>query len=473
MWVSGNTRTMTGPADTDQSRRERALELLSALEDPVIQVSKSIYRVGSSSGGLYHTVRRRHGAWTCDCPAGGGMVTCTHIWMVRLWLRPGEARILEKAVPSPERSYSQDWPAYDSAQQDEHVLFDPLLWSLLETVPEPPKAVGARGRPPIPLRTQLLIAVKKVHFGESARRIRGLLQVVYGSGDGLLSKVPNYAVPSRFLNRPDSGDILLNLIRESARPLRDLEDGGTVAIDSTGFCTTCMGAYCTEKHDPNRKHRWVKAHVIVGVKTHVILDVKITDENGADCPQFVPLLKSVLDSGFSPASVVGDKAYLSFENYSTADDLGITATIPFKVNSISGEVRRARGLKTPPAWDRAYHRFMLQREEFARDYHLRSNVEAVFSAVKRKLGESLLSKNPLARFNETLARLLAYNIGVIVHEIHEHGIDPASIGLQRPGPSPTAAAEAPRPAPVVEALELVDGCDSTVDPVTEIEESSD
>jgi len=61
------------------------------------------------------------------------------------------------------------------------------------------------------------------------------------------------------------------------------------------------------------------------------------------------------------------------------------------------------------------------------------------SAIKRKLGESLLSKNPLARFNETLARLLAYNIGVIVHEIHEHGIDPASIGLHPSGPTPPAA----------------------------------
>jgi hypothetical protein len=31
--------------------------------------------------------------------------------------------------------------------------------------------------------------------------------------------------------------------------------------------------------------------------------------------------------------------------------------------------------------------------------------------------------------NELLAKLLAYNLTVLVHEIHEHGIDPASIGL--------------------------------------------
>ncbi|HEY6237820.1 MAG TPA: hypothetical protein VIZ68_01360, partial [Thermoplasmata archaeon] len=94
------------------------------------------------------------------------------------------------------------------------------------------------------------------------------------------------------------------------------------------------------------------------------------------------------------------------------------------------------GLRMHPAWERAYHRFMLEREEFAKAYHLRSNVEAVFSAVKRKLGESLLSKNPLARFNETLARLLAYTISVIVHEMHEHGIDPGTLGLRRADPAP-------------------------------------
>jgi hypothetical protein len=60
--------------------------------------------------------------------------------------------------------------------------------------------------------------------------------------------------------------------------------------------------------------------------------------------------------------------------------------------------------------DWAYHPFQAKREQFASRYFLRSNVEAVFSAIKRKLGEALLSKSPLARFNELLARLLAYNL---------------------------------------------------------------
>jgi transposase len=441
---------MTLPYAYQEPQRLRGLDLLSHFETPVVPVSRNVFRVHSESGQGYYTVRKTPKGWTCECPAfEEGSAPCKHIWAARIWLKPSLYSKLGEP-PRPELpKYSQDWPAYDAAQQAEHVLFDPLLWSLLDDVPEALRGPGARGRPPIPLRTQLLVAVKKVHFGKSTRATRGMLEVDYASGDGLLARVPNYAVPSRAFNRPETGELLLQLIRQSAEPLRDLEDGGTVAVDSTGFCTTCMGAYCTEKHDPTRKHRWVKAHVIVGVRTHIIVDVRVTDETGADCPQFVPLLMGAKAVGFTPAAIVGDKAYLSRENYATAAGLGMEAYIPFKSNS-TGRIGGAL------VWRKMFHAFMLHREDFERKYHPRSNVEAVFSAIKRKLGEALLSKNQLARFNELLAKLLAYNIGVLVHEIYEHGIDQASIGL----PPRTASPSVP------EVTAPVPSCDSIQTGVT-------
>jgi transposase len=218
-----------------------------------------------------------------------------------------------------------------------------------------------------------------------------------------------------------------------------------------------MGSYCTETHDPGRRHRWVKAHVVVGVKTHVIVDVRVTDEFGADCPQFVPLLKGVKESGFNPSTVVADKAYLSRENYNTSARLGINAFVPFKTNSTES----ARGSLV---WRKMYFMFQLHREEFDRNYHARSNVEAVFSAIKRKLGESLLSKNPLARCNELLARLLAYNIGILVHRIHENGIEPGSIGLPPRSPiEPGSLSVSLAPTESV--------CDSIGEAVTELGET--
>jgi transposase len=451
----------------DGAARQRAMDLMAEVDEPVIPVSKIVFRVHSQSRGGYYTVARRNKGWACTCSQFELLQSeCKHIWAVKIWRAPTGLSPWSRSETSVPKTYSQDWPAYDSAQQAEHVLFDPLLWSLLEIVPESARPVGAMGRKPIPLRIQLLMAVKKVHLGESTRRARGLLKVVYGSGTGCIRNVPNYAVPSRLFNRADAGDVLLELIRTSAQPLKELEDGGTVAVDSSGFCTTCMGSYCTEKHDPGRKHRWVKAHIIIGVKTHVVLDVVVTDENGADCPQFAELLAGVKAAGFTPDTVVADKAYLSYENFRLVDELGATAYIPFKVNSISNEVRRLRGVKTPTAWDRAYHLFQANREQFATKYHRRSNVEAVFSAIKRKLGEALLSKNPLARFNELLAKILAYNIGVIVHEIHEHGIEPAFAGLGSPPTRPAT------PPPVADPAEvgLEPSCDSIEKAVTEVGE---
>lgn len=325
------------------------------------------------------------------------------------------------APAKPRPTYPQDWPAYDAAQQAEHPMFDALLWDLLEGIPERLRPVGSPGRPPIPLRTQFFYAVRKVHSMESSRRARGLLLTTHAAGKGLLPRVPSYNTPSRLFLAPTTAVFLTDLIRRSALPLCELEEGGTVAIDSSGFCTTCRGAWCTERHDPRRIHRWVKAHLSIGTKTHIVLDARVTGENGADAPEFLPLLRGTT-AGVRPSRVVADKAYLSRDNLDGSAELGLDPYIPFRTNSTP----RSGGSHL---WRQKYLEFQLHREEFEGRYHLRSNVEATFSAIKRKLGEPLLSKEPQARMNELLAKLLAYNIGVVIHEAYEHRVE---TGVPRP-----------------------------------------
>ena len=43
---------------------------------------------------------------------------------------------------------------------------------------------------------------------------------------------------------------------------------------------------------------------------------------------------------------------------------------------------------------------------------------------KRKFGETLKSKNPVAQVNELLAKIIAYNLTVVIHEMYENGIQP-------------------------------------------------
>ncbi len=57
-------------------------------------------------------------------------------------------------------------------------------------------------------------------------------------------------------------------------------------------------------------------------------------------------------------------------------------------------------------------------------YHRRSNVESTFSMIKRKFGDSIMSKSRTGQTNEVLCKVLAHNVVVVVSAIHEFGIEP-------------------------------------------------
>jgi hypothetical protein len=122
--------------------------------------------------------------------------------------------------------------------------------------------------------------------------------------------------------------------------------------------------------------------------------------------------------------------YMSAENYALAAGMGIEPVIRFRAGTVSNEVNRIRGIKNPPAWEKAYQLFQANRYEFDRNYHRRSNVESVFSAIKRKFGENIRSKNRVAQVNEVLCKLTAYNLTVVVHEMFENGIAPSFCSVQ-------------------------------------------
>jgi len=61
------------------------------------------------------------------------------------------------------------------------------------------------------------------------------------------------------------------------------------------------------------------------------------------------------------------------------------------------------------------------KEEFLRHYHLRSNVETVFSMIKRKYSTHLKSKNDIAQINEILCKRLVHNIYVLIQEMFKMG----------------------------------------------------
>ncbi len=342
---------------------------------------------------------------------------CKHVFAV-MELRLREAgQSLSAPAPKVRKQYPQH-PSYARGQTEEMRTLDALLRALVEEVPELPRMSGLPGPAPLPLKDAILCAVLKVYSGLSGRRAHGVHLNV--ADRGLLSKVPSFMVASRALNRPEATAVLYGLLQLSALPLAGLEEGGAVAPDSTGMQTTQFGGWREEKHGEKREKRWLKVHAIVGTKTHVVIDARVLEANSADAPQFRPLIRGVFEAGFNPKTALGDKGYLSRENYNFATDLGLETFIPFKSNSIGA----GHGSS---AWRKAYHLFQANRETFDRNYHQRSNVESMFSALKRKFGENIRSRTPVAQVNEVLCKLIAYNLTVVVHEMFENGIAPSFV----------------------------------------------
>lgn len=98
-------------------------------------------------------------------------------------------------------------------------------------------------------------------------------------------------------------------------------------------------------------------------------------------------------------------------------NVGGTPYIPYKKNATA---RTGNSV----LWKKMFHYIQLNREEFLNHYHKRSNIESTNAAIKRKFGETLKSKNQVAQINELLAKIVAYNLTVVIHEMYENGIKP-------------------------------------------------
>jgi transposase len=322
---------------------------------------------------------------------------CKHIMATRYYLEVEKDTPTGTITEKVHLTYTQAWNAYNAAQKAEVKLFDELLKDL---------------RPRLSIHETLFCAIQKVYSQLSSRRAYSLFE--NATEKGQINHAPNFNQPSILFNNPETIPILHKLVTLSALPVAGLETD--FAVDSTGFRTTQFNAYNGEKHGQKKEHQWVKAHLCAGVKTNIVAAIAITDGNSNDSPQFGPLVKKTSE-GFTINEISADMAYSSRLNLQTVANIGGEAYIQFKKNA-TGNCRGSI------LWNKMYHYFQLNKDEFMEHYHKRSNIEATNAAIKRKFGETLKSKNPTAQVNELLAKIVAYNLTVVIHEMYENGIEP-------------------------------------------------
>jgi transposase len=105
--------------------------------------------------------------------------------------------------------------------------------------------------------------------------------------------------------------------------------------------------------------------------------------------------------------------------------MGGTAFIPFKSNSGPGEAGTV--------WEKMYHFFSLNRQEYLAHYHKRSNAESTFSMIKAKFRDHVRSKADVAMKNEVLCKVLCHNICCVIQAQCELGIEAAFWGDEPAG----------------------------------------
>ncbi len=405
------------PIKEQQDARQKRGEAIA--EFCKVEKHGDVWFVPSQSGGPRYAVRLHPDLPTCTCPDWElREMPCKHIYavtctMTRQYNPNGSvtttATVSVTETKAHRPTYKQNWKAYNLAQSVEGDRVQVLLSDLLRGVPEPERK-PTRGQKPHTVRDSLFAMVFKVYGTLSSRRFSSDLREAHERGH-LSKPIPGLKLPQFFENEAFT-PILKQLIRQSSLPLRAVETD--FAIDSSGFSSNKFERWFDEKWGTQRsKCVWVKCHIACGVKTNIVTAVRILDKDAGDSPQFTPLVKETADD-FTIGEVSADKAYGSLANFETVAECGGTGFIAFKENA-TGAVGGH--------FEKAFHYFSFKRDEYLQHYHKRSNVESTFSMIKRKFGDAVRSRTETAMVNETLCKLLAHNLCVLIQEEHELGIE--------------------------------------------------
>jgi len=352
---------------------------------------------------------------TCTCPdhAENGH-KCKHLFAVEITMKreiASDGTVIEtKSITFTEKkTYRQNWPSYNAAQSVEKDRVQQLLFELCKGIQEPER--NKTGRRPHLAKDAIFASVFKVYSTFSARQFDSDLLRAHERGY-LTKPVPSMKTTA-FTEDSVFTPILKELVAQSATPLKAIETD--FAIDSSGFATSRFERWYDQKYGvTRRKCLWVKTHIACGVKTNVVTAVRILDKDAGDSPQFVPLVTET-SREFTIGEVSADKAYASLENFEAVAGFGGTLYATFK-SSTTGAIG---GL-----FEKMFHYFQFQQEEYMNHYHKRSNVESTFSMIKRKFGDSVRSKTDAATKNEVRCKLLCHNLVCLIHEQEELGISP-------------------------------------------------
>lgn len=161
-------------------------------------------------------------------------------------------------------------------------------------------------------------------------------------------------------------------------------------------------------------HEYVKLHAAIEMKHRAIISFHFTRTNVHEVTQLEKLLEPLYDLG----DVYADSGYLSVNNcYAIVAKGGTPFIRPKKTTTGHGTYKKKLMYGNP--FTDMIERFKENKNEWMKKYHQRSNIEAVFSSLKRRLGGFVTSIKRQIQHTEIALKIIVYNLMILVRKIVE------------------------------------------------------
>ncbi|MBI4739067.1 transposase [Candidatus Woesearchaeota archaeon] len=180
----------------------------------------------------------------------------------------------------------------------------------------------------------------------------------------------------------------------------------TVIVDSTGIrLITSSAWYDIRIGRKNMKRDNVKLHLAVSASRNLIMEYKITGIKRNDSPQLGFLLRNLREV----LRVIGDAGYLSRKNCNLTVMRNGKPFFMLKKNTTNKS-------RTSRAWKKMVDFARQHSELFEKIYHIRSQIEGVNAALKKRYGHFVRAVKRKARNVQLALRIIAFNIKQLLYD---------------------------------------------------------
>jgi len=268
----------------------------------------------------------------------------------------------------------------------------------------PPWQPYARGRPAeYEGRLVVVLCLMQVACNYTYDAMAGEMQSPY-----LQKLLGAGKLPSRSTLHRDALRLDQKYVRRFNRLLvkRFLKKKLTVIIDSTGVrLITSSAWYDIRIGRKNRRKDNTKLHLAISASRNIILEFKITAAKRNDSPHLDFLLRNLGDV----LRVIGDSGYLSRKNCDIVVRKNGKPFFKLKSNT-KGKSKGSRAWKNM-VW------FATQfKEAFEKVYHMRSQIESINAALKKRYGNCVRAVKRKTRNTNLALRVVAYNIKQLLYD---------------------------------------------------------